>query len=82
MSEQYAKYTCLVYPKNRHSGYGETVVVIATSRQGAINRAVDIGWSGYDDDARVKITLVEDMGPCGLCSNGDTPEKHELLTNP
>ncbi len=63
MSERMAKYNTLVYPMNRHSGYGKPVAVYATSPQGAINRAVDIGWNGRDSDARVKIVSVEDIDP-------------------
>lgn len=63
MSERLSKYTTLVYPMNRHSGYGKPVVVIAASRQEAINRAVDIGWSGRDSDARVLVKSVEDIDP-------------------
>lgn len=64
MTERMAKYNTLVYPMNRHSGYGKPVVVYATSAQGAINRAVDIGWNGHPSDARVKIQSVEDIPPC------------------
>lgn len=64
MTDRMAKYDTLVYPMNRHSGYGKPVTVYATSAQGAINRAVDIGWNGRDSDARVKIVSVEDVLPC------------------
>ena len=63
MSERLAKYTTIVYPRNRHTGYGKTVVVFASSSQDAINRAVDIGWAGQDSDARVLIQRVEDVDP-------------------
>lgn len=63
MTERMAKYNTLVYPSNRHSGYGKPVAVYATSAQCAINRAVDIGWGGNGRDARVKIVSVEDIDP-------------------
>jgi hypothetical protein len=63
VAEQLAKYSTLVYPSNRHSGYGKPVTVYAASTQEAINRAVDIGWNGDARDARVKIQSVEDIDP-------------------
>lgn len=63
MTERLAKYNTLVYPMNRHSGYGKPVSVFASSAQEAINRAVDIGWSGRPEYARVKIVSVEDVDP-------------------
>ena len=63
MSDRMAKYNTIVYPMNRHSGYGKPVTVYAETRQAAINRAVDIGWSGRDSDARVLIKSVEDIDP-------------------
>lgn len=63
MTERMAKYNTVVYPMNRHSGYGKAVTVYASSPQRAINRAVDIGWNGRDSDARVRIESVEDIDP-------------------
>lgn len=63
VSERWSKYSTLVYARNRHAGYGKEVVVVARSRQEAINRAVDLGWSGYPSDARVLVKSVEDLDP-------------------
>ena len=63
MSDRIAKYTTVVYPRNRHAEYGKPVVVFAGSRQEAVNRAVDIGWAGFSEDARVLIQRVEDVDP-------------------
>lgn len=63
MAERYAKYFCTVYAQNRHPSYGKPVEVFATTPQGAVNRAVDIGWNGRDSDARVRIDRVEDLDP-------------------
>lgn len=63
MSDRLAKYSTIVYPMNRHSGYGKPVTVFASSPQEAINRAVEIGWGGRDEHARVLIKAVEDIDP-------------------
>lgn len=60
MMARLVKYTTIVYPKNRHSGFGTDVVVYAATWQGAIDRAVEIGWSGSPEDARVLVKSVED----------------------
>ena len=72
MSERLAKYSTIVYPRNRHPGYGKPVTVYATSSQDAINRAVDIGWNSRPEDARVLIKSVEDVDP-----RGEVPDDHE-----
>lgn len=56
-----ARYECIVFPMNRHKGYGKPVSVLATNAQEAINRAVDIGWNGRPEHARVSIERVEDQ---------------------
>jgi len=58
-----AKYNTVVYPMNRHSGYGKPVTVFATNPQDAIDRAIEIGWNGRGEHARVLIRGVEDLDP-------------------
>lgn len=76
MAERYAKYFCTVYARNLHAGYGKPVEVFATTPQGAVNRAVDIGWNGRDENARVRIDRVEDLDPreCPHAEKGETNE--------
>lgn len=78
---RYATYHCKVYPSNRNSDYGTPVVVIAESRQAAVDRAIALGFSGYASDARVLITSIEDM-PMQRYIPNDTPENQDGLTNP
>lgn len=56
-----ARYFTRVYAMNRHAGYGTPVEVIAASKQEAINRAVDIGWAGRPEHARVRVDRVVDL---------------------
>lgn len=58
-----AKYNTIVYPMNRHKGYGIPVVVYADTKQEAINKAVNIGWAGRSSDARVSVESVEEVAP-------------------
>ena len=63
ISDRQAKYKTLVHARNRNSDYGIPVDVYAPNWQEAVNRAVDIGWSGNSRDARVTILSVEDVPP-------------------
>jgi hypothetical protein len=58
-----ARYETLVYPSNRHSGYGVPVTVYADNVSAAKQRAVQIGWGGHPPDARVAIQSVHDTEP-------------------
>jgi hypothetical protein len=55
-----AKYETVVYPSNRHEGYGIPVTVYADSVKEARERAVRIGWGGNPRDALVTIKCVYD----------------------
>jgi hypothetical protein len=61
MSVAVARYETIVYPMNRHKGYGTPVTVYASTKQEAINKAVTIGWGGYDRDARVSVESVTEV---------------------
>lgn len=61
--ERLARFHVIVYPSNRHAGFGEPLTVIAATRQEAVDRAVELGWSGFPRDARVKVRSVEDIDP-------------------
>jgi hypothetical protein len=56
-----ARYHTIVHAMNRHKGYGIPVSVIASSKQEAINKAVDLGWNGRPSDARVSVESVEEF---------------------
>lgn len=58
-----AKFEVIVHASNRNTDYGEPLTIIAATRQEAVNRAVDLGWSGRSSDARVAIRSVEDIDP-------------------
>lgn len=55
-----ARYETLVYPCNRHAGYGVPVTVYADSVSAARERAIAIGWGGHPSDAQVAIQSVHD----------------------
>jgi hypothetical protein len=55
-----AKYDTIVYPANRHEGYGTPVTVYADNVRAARARAIRIGWGGDPGDARVAIKSVHD----------------------
>jgi len=80
-SKRYAKYHTKVFAKNRNSDYGTVVTVIAESRQAAINRAIELGWSGHDYDAQLIFTSIEDLHPL-YGQQPDTPENPDDLTKP
>lgn len=52
------RYDTRVHARNRNADYGTPVVVYATSKQDAVNKAVAVGWSGYRSDARVTVDRV------------------------
>lgn len=62
-AERVAKYKTIVYASNRHAGLGTLVTVYASNKQGAVNRAIAIGWSGHSEDARVTVQSVDDVPP-------------------
>lgn len=63
ISDRLAKYKTLVHARSRNSDYGIPVSVYAPNRQAAVDRAVDIGWSGHGRDAQVTVLSVEDVLP-------------------
>lgn len=52
------RYETKVHARNRNSDYGIPVTVYATSKQDAVNKAVAVGWSGHERDARVTVMRV------------------------
>lgn len=62
-AERLAKFHVLVHARNLNSDYGSPLTIIAATRQDAVNRAVDLGWSGHPRDAVVTIQRIEDIDP-------------------
>lgn len=58
-----ARYETIVHASNVNSDYGIPVTVYAETRQGAVDQAVKIGWSGRERDARVKVLSIHEMRP-------------------
>lgn len=73
-TERLAKFHVLVHARNRNSDYGSPLTIIAATRQDAVNRAVELGWSGHPRDAVVTIQRVEDVDP-RECPRAATPTK-------
>jgi hypothetical protein len=61
--ERYARFRVRVHASNQHAGLGQPVTVIAKTRAEAVTRAIDLGWSGRREDARVTFDRVEDLDP-------------------
>jgi hypothetical protein len=67
-----ARYHCIVHARNRHAGYGIPVVVYASTKYEAIDKAVEIGWAGRSEDARVQIDRVEEVVLRIACGTPDS----------
>lgn len=63
MTGRLAKFHVIVHASNRHAGLGERLTIIAATRQQAVERAIELGWSGHKSDARVTFRSVEDIDP-------------------
>jgi hypothetical protein len=72
MTDRYARFHIRVYARNRRPETGEPVAVIAQTRREAVSRAIDLGWNGHRDDARVYVDRIEDIDPreCSHLTNG------------
>lgn len=69
------RYETKVHDRGLNSDYGTPVVVYATSKPDAVDKALAVGWGGDPADARVTVVRVvqEPVVIPSTCTPGSDP---------